>query len=75
MAKEIKMTVIEELGVISETENSRIVLSITEVNGVQKYDIRQNYKKKDDEDWQTGKGIRLTEEEMKELAKLVKKIK
>ena len=75
MAKEIKMTVVEEIGTITETENSKLVFRITDVNGVQKYDIRNLYMKKDDTEWQNGKGIRLTEEELKELVKLAKKIK
>ena len=75
MAKEIKMTVVEELGVLHETDNSKLVFSITDVNGVEKYDIRQYFMKKDDTEWQMGKGIRLTEDEMKELVKLAKKIK
>lgn len=75
MAKEIVMNVVEEIGTITESENSKLVLRVTEVNGVEKYDIRNLYMKKTDTEWQNGKGIRLTAEELKELCKLAKKIK
>ena len=75
MAKDIEMKIVKEIGTLSEVDNSKIMLALTEVNGVQKYDIRQYYKKKDDKEFQVGKGIRLTEDEMKELVKLAKKIK
>lgn len=75
MAKDIEMKVVKEIGTLSEVENAKVMVSITEVNGVEKYDIRQYYKKKDDKEFQIGKGIRLTEDEMKELVKLAKKIK
>ena len=75
MAKDIKITIIKEIGIISETKNSKIVLGITEVNGVEKYDLRGYYKKKDSDEWQFGKGIRLTEEELFNLGDLIKKVK
>jgi len=74
MAKEVKITVIKEIATICETAKTKIVLGITEVNGIEKYDLRNYFKNQNDE-WQFGKGIRLTEEELFKLGDLIKKVK
>ncbi len=73
MADEIKFVIIEELGVLSESSKGwRKELNLVSWNGAKpKYDIR---------DWapereKMGKGITLTDEEIKKLKELLQPMK
>lgn len=66
---EVKMTTVKKIGVIKQNDKSAIELRVTDVNGVQKFDIRPWYEKDGKE--QCGKGIRLSEEEMDTLIDLI----
>lgn len=71
---EFKMKTIKEIGVVAESEKNKLVLSITEVNGVEKYDLRNYFMKKDSEEWQMGKGVRMTEDELYKLGEIINSI-
>ena len=71
---EIKYEVVEKLGVISDNGRARTELRLVSFNdGEAKYDIRPWWE--DDKGVEKmGKGIRLTEGELKTLADIVDKV-
>ena len=72
---DFKYEVKEIIGVISEKNKSRKELRLVSWNGAEpKYDIRDYWTDKDGNE-KMGKGITLTKEEAKELAKLLKGVK
>lgn len=74
MAREIDFKTLEKIGVIRENDKSTVELRVTSANGVEAYDLRSWWT--DDEGVEkSGKGIRLTKEELNTLVKLIKKIK
>lgn len=73
MAKEFEMKTVKKIGVIRENDNSTVELRITEVNGIERYDIRPWWEDKDGNE-KAGKGIRLTEEELNKLVELVEEM-
>lgn len=72
---DFKYEVKEVFGVISEGKSSKKELRLISWNDKEaKYDIRDWWKDKDGNE-KMGKGITLTKEEAKELAKLLKGVK
>ncbi len=62
------MTTVKKIGVLNDTGKSTTELRITEVNGEEKFDIRGWYEKDGEE--RCGKGIRLSEDELRKLVEL-----
>lgn len=72
-SEEVKYEVVKEIGTISETEKSRMLLRIVKWNNSEpKYDLRSWWTDKEGNE-KCSKGITLTKEQLKEFAKIATK--